>query len=385
MQQFLSFAGRTEYSKILNTIFKASEDRRISLTELIDSECYNADTVKLLQVHGMIEEDGDYMVISEPHRSYYDDVLVPYHMTSVGSIVDATNEIYSLIEEYKAIKSPNSKSRYLQKIKSQLSVTVSLANSQTTNLKHNVRETYKQQETLEYKVVLLKKYKKQAEDIYELLGKCQNVINEESVFSLPEINPLRVRSVRELMNIHDWLGKILQEIVNNIDSYENTADFSKKIRKLKKLKDFYNLESGSDLFERAKERKSVFFSPLETNIRRPNETAFFENTPSEEIRKILLERSIVASPRPKAPAFQEKEYVQRKKTRPVTEDDVWKTFVGQSGDLMSHIKGNSYTSVLPVKEQLTLFCRTLGKYRSRCKRRGYRTEGKATFPLIYPR
>lgn len=169
--QSLSHQLRVLYegSSLLTKIFSNSNQREISVEDLALLSEYKEGTADLLIKHGVLVEDNGFVGIENPHLDYFLECQAGNHRISVGVIKDLVDQLDMAIRNYQTEKSEKKKRGYLRTVQKVLRQVSLQAVNQTTVLKYEIREVYKQEANLEKKVSLLEKYREQGFDIYKLI------------------------------------------------------------------------------------------------------------------------------------------------------------------------------------------------------------------------
>ena len=385
--QSLSHQLRVLYegSSLLTKIFSNSNQREISVEDLALLSEYKEGTADLLIKHGVLVEDNGFVGIENPHLDYFLECQAGNHRISVGVIKDLVDQLDMAIRNYQTEKSEKKKRGTVQKVLRQVSLQ---AVNQTTVLKYEIREVYKQEANLEKKVSLLEKYREQGFDIYKLIEESQRMIDSEVIFF--DVNcddstkQLKSEVYKRLISCHQWLSDISEEALENLTKFRQKIIRNKKIRTLKKLLDIQVLEGETDIIDRIKVRQPLWLDKPSY----PKYRVSVQDTiklPAEKITEMLKSKGVTAKRRPEAAAFTDEETAPEKKiVYFIDEDTIWNRFRSSSTDLLSFILSRHLTQNGTWTENIDLFCRLVDMHVEECRFSGYTRMNGLIMPIVRP-
>jgi hypothetical protein len=292
------------------------------------------------------------------------------------------------IRNYQTEKSEKKKRGYLRTVQKVLRQVSLQAVNQTTVLKYEIREVYKQEANLEKKVSLLEKYREQGYDIYKLIEESQRMIDSEAIFF--DINcdestkQLKSEVYKRLISCHQWLSDISEEALENLTKFRQKIIRNKKIRTLKKLLDMQVLEGETDIIERIKVRQPLWFDKPSYPKYRVSVQDIIK-LPAEKITEMLKSKGVTAKRRPEAAAFTGEEINPEKKVVSfIDEDTIWNKFRSSSTDLLSFILSRQLTQNGTWEENIDLFCRIVDMHVDECRFNGYTRMNGFIMPVVRP-
>lgn len=377
-----------EGSSLLSKIFSNSNQREISVEDLGLLSEYKDGIADLLIKHGVLVEDNGFVGIENPHLDYFLECQAGNHRISVGVIKDLVDQLDMAIRNYQTEKSEKKKRGYLRTVQKVLRQVSLQAVNQTTALKYEIREVYKQEANLEKKVSLLEKYREQGYDIYKLIEESQRMIDSEAIFF--DINcdestkQLKSEVYKRLISCHQWLSDISEEALENLTKFRQKIIRNKKIRTLKKLLDMQVLEGETDIIERIKVRQPLWFDKPSYPKYRVSVQDIIK-LPAEKITEMLKSKGVTAKRRPEAAAFTGEEINPEKKVVSfIDEDTIWNKFRSSSTDLLSFILSRQLTQNGTWEENIDLFCRIVDMHVDECRFNGYTRMNGFIMPVVRP-
>ncbi len=377
-----------EGSSLLTKIFSNSNQREISVEDLALLPEYKEGTADILIKYGVLVEDNGFVGIENPHLDYFLESQAGNHHISVGVIKDLVDQLDMAIRNYQTEKSEKKKRGYLRTVQKVLRQVSLQTVNQTTVLKYEIREVYKQETNLEKKVSLLEKYHEQGNDIYKLIEESQRMIDGESIFF--DINcdestkQLKSEVYKRLISCHQWLSDISEEALENLTKFREKIIRNKKIRTLKKILDMQTLEGETDIVERIKIRQPLWLNKPSYPKYRVSVQDIIK-LPAEKITEMLKAKGITAKRRPEAAAFTDEETNPEKKIVVfIDEDTIWNRFRSSSTDLLSFILSRQLTQNGTWNENVNLFCRLVDMHVQECRFNGYIQMNGFIMPIVRP-
>ena len=372
---------------LLSKIFSNGILREIKVEDLTILPEYQSGIVDFLISYGVLSEDSGYVAIESPHLEYFLDSQA-VNRISVGAVQDSVDQLYIAIQSYQTEKSEKKKQSYLREVQKVLKHVAIQSTNQVTNLKHEIREVYKQEPNLEKKIKLLEKFKEQGDAIYDIIEKCIRMLNSESMFfdvtCDEKTKRLRGDVTNTLITCHNWLSDITKAALQYITQFREMIITNKKLRKLKELYDLRVLEGETDIVERLKASSPLWLNKPPFQSFKVSVNSIVNDFPPEKLKALLSSKGLSSKKRPLSEPLDEEDLLpQKKEMKFINISAIWNRFKGSSGDLMTYISEHHISEHGTWDENLTLFCKITEAHIKECRFNGYQIQNGIRYPLVY--
>ncbi len=376
-----------EGSSLLSKIFSNGILREITVEDITTLPEYQSGIVDVLINYGVLSEDNGYIAIESPHLEYFLDSQA-VNRVSVGAVQDSVDQLYIAIQNYQTEKAEKKKLSYLREVQKVLKHVAIQSTNQVTNLKHQIREVYKQEPNLEKKIKLLEKFKEQGDAIYDIIEKCIWMLKSESMFFDVNCDDKTKRLKGDVSNTiiicHNWLSDITQDALEYLTQFREMIITNKKLRKLKELYDLRVLEGETDIVERLKASSPLWLNKPSFQSFKVSVNSVVGDIPPEKLKVLLLSKGLSSKKRPLSEPLNEEDLIPKKKEmRFINISTIWNRFKGSSSDLMTYISEHHISEHGTWDENLTLFCKITEAYIKECRFNGYQIQNGIRYPLVY--
>jgi hypothetical protein len=364
-------------SEIVNTIALAKGlieemfEKRKSLSfryeyalDLIDGN-----RLQMLLEREVIRQNGAYLELDERFMDFFELLLEANEEISTASIDENIQFIHQQMDYYLKEDNLSRKNGYLRNVKAVLKKIGKITIRNVINLQRNIDNTFKNEPNYKIKIAKLENLDKKRIDIKKLIDTTDELITiKERIFfqqaTDEELAYIVLGLRKELLDSGHNLIRSQQDIINYLNQIKNQVQLVEKIRKVKYLRNQFELLSKSNLKEILTKEQSV--------ILEGRTTATFKLSlnflASDDARTAILKansnnRDLKRRKRPEAGVIGD-EYLQEAFSDEVfiNLEEVKNSFLASGNQLFNFVMGYQFQHEVSFEERVTVFCQMVSLY-----------------------
>lgn len=364
-------------SEIVNTIALAKGlieemfEKRKSLSfryeyalDLIDGN-----RLQMLLEREVIRQNGAYLELDERFMDFFELLLEANEEISTASIDENIQFIHQQMDYYLKEDNLSRKNGYLRNVKAVLKKIGKITIRNVINLQRNIDNTFKNEPNYKIKIAKLENLDKKRIDIKKLIDTTDELITiKERIFfqqaTDEELAYIVLGLRKELLDSGHNLIRSQQDIINYLNQIKNQVQLVEKIRKVKYLRNQFELLSKSNLKEILTKEQSV--------ILEGRTTATFKLSlnflASDDARTAILKansnnRDLKRRKRPEAGVIGD-EYLQEAFSDEVfiNLEEVKNSFLASGNQLFNFVMGYQFQREVSFEERVTVFCQMVSLY-----------------------
>jgi len=223
-----------------------------------------AEKLELLKERGLLQQHGEFLELDERYQDFFEQVLEVNIEVNTAYIHESVESLRNNIRYYLNEKSTSRKNYYLRKVKGDLRKLYKGAWRNTLDLRRNIEDTYKTEPNYKNKIAKLESYDKKALDILSLISVTEQLCFEkEKLFFAQatddELNRIKWQLRSTFSDTRHQLVEIQRQVINYLNQARRQSQIIEKLRKVKFLKDQFELREKSNLLTVLNERHDVQF------------------------------------------------------------------------------------------------------------------------------
>lgn len=369
METISHFRTIEELVKVLDrekTLFRDMFERRKSLAyrtefamEIVD---YKRERIQFLIDHGVIHENGDFLEMEDVYVQFFEEVLDMNEEISVSSVKEYLDSLKENINYYLQETNEHRKNQYQSNVCKTLRRIGLRTLKNIIDLKRNVDTAYKQEPNYKIKKSRLANLDEKRKGIKVLIQESEKLIEGEVVFFKMTSDPEMQRTIMDVRNDfteadHNLL-EIEHQIIDYINQIEQQSLLTKKIRKIKYLKDQLTWREDTNIVRTMNDKNPLWMENrpynrifLSLDMLRSSEEAY------NIIRKIAGRTIVRRLARTEADPLDES-YMNDsiEEVNAVNMTELWNAFKAQGNHLFAFIKDYPYKQQHTLGELIVLYC-----------------------------
>ena len=375
---------------LLNEMFskrKSLSFRYDFANQLVD---YKEDRIQFLIDYGVIRDNGDFLELEDVYLKFFEDVLNVSEEINVSYINDFINRLNENIEYFLKEDNERRKISYIAEVRRCLKNIELTTIRNVVDLKRNVDNTYKNEPNYKIKVARLKHLDEKRENISKLIGKTEQLVDEEQklfFLAVPELHNSVFDLKFQLRESAHNLIEINKQIIEYLNLVEMQSQLLKKIKTLKYLKDQLIWKEASDVVSQMQNSNSLIF---ETHPRYSLKLSIsgLQNdvTMMDVLGKVRSRMKTGKSVRRDVAEPISVGYlsVMEERVETVNLQELKNSFVASGDHLFSFVMNYNYRFPRQLTEKVIYFCQIAAQYSDELVITDqYEKSGDYEYPLIY--
>ena len=375
---------------LLNEMFskrKSLSFRYDFANQLVD---YKEDRIQFLIDYGVIRDNGDFLELEDVYLKFFEDVLNVSEEINVSYINDFINRLNENIEYFLKEDNERRKTSYIAEVRRCLKNIELTTIRNVVDLKRNVDNTYKNEPNYKIKVARLKHLDEKRENISKLIGKTEQLVDEEQklfFLAAPELHNSVFDLKFQLRESAHNLIEINKQIIEYLNLVEMQSQLLKKIKTLKYLKDQLIWKEASDVVSQMQNSNSLIF---ETHPRYSLKLSIsgLQNdvTMMDVLGKVRSRMKTGKSVRRDVAEPISVGYlsVMEERVETVNLQELKNSFVASGDHLFSFVMNYNYRFPRQLTEKVIYFCQIAAQYSDELVITDqYEKSGDYEYPLIY--
>ncbi|MDZ7847202.1 MAG: hypothetical protein U5L96_10745 [Owenweeksia sp.] len=370
------------------------ERRNVSLRwedamELLEDR---TERLEMLMERGLVQQSGEYLELDQNFQDFFEQVLEVNIDVNTAYISESIESIQSNIEYYLNEKSSSRKNQYLRKVKGELRKLLRNVWRNTLDLRRNIEDTYKTEPDYQIKISKLKKYDQKATDIQQLIEVVEQLCfeKEKLFFSRAtddELNRIKWELRSVFSDTRHQLIEIQRQVINYLNLAQQQSQLIEKLRKIKFLKDQFELKEKSNLLDILNSRNNLQFEKRPAYGLKLSLKYLQTDEVREIIRIVQREKDLKASRRRQAAeSFSDEELAsQNSQSDFVNIDEVKNSFVASGRELLDFLLQYPLPGEPGFDQRLTLYCRLITLFPAEVSiSDNYAEKNRVEYALAFP-
>ena len=351
-----------------------------------------AEKLEMLKDRGLLQQHGDFLELDERFQDFFEQVLEVNIEVNTAYIRESIESLQDNIQYYLNEKSSSRKNYYLRKVKGELRKLYKGVWRNTLDLRRNIEDTYKTEPNYKNKIAKLESYDKKAADIQLLINVAERLCFEkEKLFFAQatddELNRIKWQLRSTFGDTRHQLVEIQRQVINYLNQARRQSQFIERLRKVKFLKDQFELKEKSSLTAVLHSRHDLIFETMPSYSLPLSLSLLQTDRGRELIRKVRGERNEKAKlKRELAAAFDVDELEsERSESNFINLDEIKNGFVASGRELLDFLMQYELPDNPPFDERLTLYCRMIALFPQEIEvSDNYKLLNGVEYALAYP-
>lgn len=351
-----------------------------------------AEKLELLKERGLLQQHGDFLELDERFQDFFEQVLEVNIEVNTAYIRESIESLQNNIQYYLNEKSSSRKNYYLRKVKGELRKLYKGVWRNTLDLRRNIEDTYKTEPNYKNKIAKLESYDKKAEDIHLLISVAERLCFEkEKLFFAQatddELNRIKWQLRSTFGDTRHQLVEIQRQVINYLNQARRQSQLIEKLRKVKFLKDQFELKEKSNLLAALNERQDLLFEARPAYRLRLSLSLLQTDYGRELIQKVRSERNEKTKlKRQLAGAFAAEDLENEKSESDFLNlDEIKNGFVASGRELLDFLLQYHLPDNPGFDQRLTLYCRMIALFPREIEvSNNYKLLNGVEYALAYP-
>lgn len=357
--------------------------------DLLDGK---ADRLELLMAHGLVQQNGEFLELDEQLQEFLEQILEVNIEVSTAYIQESLESIQSNITYYLNENSSSRKHQYLRRVKGDLRKLYKNIWRNTLDLRRNIEDTYKTEPNYKIKIDKLERYDQKANDIEKLIAVVENLCFEkEKLFFIratdEELNRIKWQLRTTFSDTRHQLIEIQRQIINYLNLVRKQSVLVERLRKVKFLKDQFELKEKSNLEQVLDARNDLIFEKRPTYRLKLSLRELQTDYAREIIGSVLANKKQKAQlQRQVASAFTDAELEAEKDEGGfVNIDEVKNSFLASGRELFDFLLQYPLPGNMGFDKKLTLYCRLVTLFPNEIEvTETYKVSNGVEYAMAYP-
>ncbi len=347
----------------------------------------------MLKERGLLQQNGDFIELDERFQEFFEQVLEVNVEVNTAYIRESMEVLQSNIQYYLNEKSDTRKHYYLRKVKSELRKLYKGVWRNALDLRRNIEDTFKTEPNYKTKIARLQRYDEKAGDIQRLIAEVDRLCFEkEKLFFVQatddELNKIKWELRVTFGDTRHQLVEIQRQVINYLNQAQRQSQFIERLRKVKFLKDQYELKEKSNISAVLDARQDLPFEPRQTYKLHLSLPLLQTDAGREMIQKVRRDRKVKATAkRMRADAFDASDlYMESSESGFLNVDEIKNGFVASGRELLDFLMHYDLPENTAFDQRLTLYCRMIALFPQEIEVSGeYKAINGIEYARAYPK
>lgn len=213
---------------------------------------------------GIVTRNKNHIEIEDQLLHFFEQIFDVNEEINTSLIAEQITALRENIDYYLSEDSEYRKYKYLKIVKSSLRKLGLICLRNIVDLKRNIDNTFKTEPNYRIKIKKLENYDQRRLDIKHLIEVTEQLISEDELTFFAtakddELSQITTELRIELQDVRHNLIEIEKQVIDFLNQVKHEGEMMKKIRRVKYLKDQFELESKSDIKEQLRADNLVMF------------------------------------------------------------------------------------------------------------------------------
>ncbi len=377
-----------------NLLSELFEKRKIPFKEEYALELVEFDEERLefLKERGVIRSNASFVEIDDQYLQFLETILDVNEEINTFFIDENIQQIKQGILYYLQENHESRKYAYLRSIKSSLRKAGRITLRNIMDLNRNIEHAFKTEPTYAVKISKLEHYDRKRQDISSLLDQIENLVgeDEQTFFKAALDEELRQIVVQLRHQINEYrhnLIEIQKQIIEYLNQIKYQSRVAEHLRRIKHLKDQFELKTKTNIEEILGRNNSVIFEP---NPFYPLKLSLEYLQTDEAWQSILkVGQKVKHSAPPGLPIADNIAgnylLIETEQEAVIDLDAIRNGFSASGNHLFGFLMNYPYPREVPFEEKVTIFCRMVSLYEQELKiTDAFNRHGEVEYAVVYP-
>lgn len=387
--------------EIINTINQAKElieemfEKRKSLSFRYEYALnwVEENRLQMLIEREVIRQNGSYLELDERFQEFFELLLEANEEISTASIDENIQLLHQHMDYYLKEDNLSRKNSYLRNVKSLLRKIGKVTIRNVISLQRKIENTFKTEPNYPIKVAKLENLDGKRVDIKRLIDAMEELLThkERLFFQLAmdeELSNIVLELRKELLDSGHSLIRSQQDIINYLNQIKNQVLLVEKIRKVKYLRDQFELPAKSNLKEVLAANQSVILEGRTTPLFKLS----LDFLARDEAREAILKanrnnRSRKKMKRTGAGVIDLVDLQEDTSDETfINLEEVKNSFLASGNQLFNFVMSYSFQREVAFEERVTVFCQLVSLYENEFDiQQEFGQYQQLEYALIYPK
>lgn len=387
--------------EIINTLSQANSlienmfEKRNSLAFRYEYalEFVDENRLQMLIEREILRQNGPYIELDERFLEFFEFLLEANEDISTAGIDENIQQLRQQIDYYLKEDNTSRRNTYLRKVKSLLRKIGKITFRNSARLQDSINSTFKNEPNYRVKIAKLENLDNKRNDIKQLIDITDDLLtNKEQVFFQlamdEEMEQIVLELRRELLDAGHSLIRAQQDIINYLNQIKSQIILVEKIRKVKQLRDQFELLGKSNLKELLATNHAI---PLEGKTI-PTYRLSLNFLGTDEAREVILKANRSNASRKKlkrsvAGIISQEELAEQVSDEAfINLEEIKNGFLASGNHLFNFVLQYNFPKEVTLSERITIFCQLISLYENKFDvREEYGNYGNIEYAMIYPK
>lgn len=353
--------------KLLAEMFEKRKSLSYKYDYALDLLENNEDVIQLLLSKNIIRQNGNYLELDDQFLQFFEQILEVNEEINTSYINENIRQVkdeYMLY--YLQAGNESDRYKYLKAVKSALRKIGRITVRNIIDLNRNIENAFKTEPDYKIKLLKLENYKLKLVAIQQLIEQTEKLINEDEltffrIAADEELKYIRIQLISDLTESRQNLIETRKQIIEYINQIKYQSQFIEKLRKLKYLKDQYEIKHKTNILPLLAKNNAIAFEskpsyPLKLSL---------DNMQKDEVYQIIRRVGKRYNTGLK-PLKKSAEDLSNDDMQPQTEkeihinlDEIKKNFASSGKNLFDYMMDYQYIREVSFEEKVTLYCQMI--------------------------
>lgn len=387
--------------EIINTINQAKElieemfEKRKSLSFRYEYalNLVEENRLQMLVEREVLRQNGPYLELDERFQEFFELLLEASEEISTASIDENIQLLHQHIDYYLKEDNLSRKNSYLRNVKSLLRKIGKVTIRNVISLQRRIDNTFKTEPNYRIKIAKLENLDDKRADIKRLINAMEELLmyKERLFFQLAtdeELGHIVLELRQEMLDSGHSLIRSQQDIINYLNQIKSQVLLVEKIRKVKYLRDQFELQSKSNLRELLVANQSVILEGRTTPLFKisldflardeARESILKANRNNRSRKKIKRTGAGIIDPTDLLEGTSDETFINL--------EEVKNGFLASGNQLFSFVMGYSFQQEVEFEERVTVFCQLVSLYEGEFDiQQNFGQYQQIEYAIVYPK
>lgn len=379
-------------SKLMSELFD-KRNLRVRYDDALALMEEKEERLEFLIQRSAILKNGEFIELDSRYQDFFEDILDVNAEINTSYIQENIDNIRANINFYIDEGSEVRKFNYLRKIKSDIRKIGRTIIRNIIDLGRNIDDIYKTEPTYKIKIAKLERYDTKGINISKLIEITHKLVFEQEQLFFSVAMDEELKRVRHELrsNLHDGVNNLIEiqkQIIDYLNQIRKQDEFIRKLQRIKRLKDQFELKSKSNVQEVLNELNPVTFEnnpiyPLKLSLE-----MLESDQALEIIRKVQAKiKTGKKLALPAAKEFSDEHLLTESENEIIIDlEAVKNSFTASGRDLFDFVLQYNYPKVLNFGEKVTLYCQLISLYPDEMEMTdNYSVNNELEYLMVYPK
>ena len=352
---------------LLEVLFEKRKSQPLRYDYALD--IIDENKLNILIEREVIRRNGPYIELDEHYLSFCELLLEANEEISTSVIDENIQLIYQLIDYYNKEDNASRKLAYLRSVKSHLRKVGKILVRNVVSLQRVIDNTFKNEPNYKVKIAKLENLDKKRIDINRLIVELGSLLDyDQTSFFVDSLDEELLAISRELKTELSSAGHSLihsqQDIIDYLNQIRTQVGFTRKLRRIKYLREQFELQEKTNVREVVDGEHSVVLEGVQLPLFKVSVPCLQTDEALEVILKVadaMRSDKVITRRELGGISVEQMENTEVDMTA-VNTRKMMDAFCQDNADLFSFVMGYPYNREMDFDAKVTLFCRLLSLY-----------------------